>query len=279
MRSFTDPRRRLRALLSLFVLMAVFFAASVPAFAAGTEYTNPTTGFTAFIEDSAGLLDDEDYARVLQAMIPVTEFGSAAFVTVSENPEGSTASYIRTLYENYYYAGRMNESGTLFLIDMDLRNIYINSHGKFETIITDTKSEVITDNSYTYARRADYAGCAIEVFTEISTLLQGGKISEPMRHISNAILALISALMVGFLIARGAVTGRRASNRELLDAAEHHLYWNPPTVEKTYTSKRYDPVTSDSGGSSGGGGGFSGGGGGGGGGGGFSGGSGGGHSF
>ena len=70
----------------------------------------------------------------------------------------------------------------MFVIDMRNRNLYIINRGSVKDTITSAYSESITDNVYTYASGGDYYTCAEMVFTQELTLLQGGRISQPMRR-------------------------------------------------------------------------------------------------
>jgi uncharacterized protein len=96
-----------------------------------------------------------------------------------------------------------------------------------------------------------------------------------MKYITNALLAVIVALLINFVLVR--IRGRKikASKKELLAATLIGLAVSGATINLLSTKKMYSPRDTGSGSS----GGSSGGGGGGGGGGGFSGGGGGGHSF
>ncbi len=97
-----------------------------------------------------------------------------------------------------------------------------------------------------------------------------------MKYVSNALIALIAAFLINYLVIRVISARRRASHNKMLDAMIIQFRETNPQARFKNRTRVYSPPSSSSGGSSGGGGGFSGGGGGGGGG--HSGG-GGGHSF
>lgn len=235
--------------------------------AIGAElYINPDTEYVVILEDDADLLTDAEEAELAGKMQEITRWGSAAFKSIDEN-ETSTERYI----ESYYREKFGRESGTVFLIDMDNRNIWIKNNGQISRIITDSYSDTITDNSYRYASRGEYFACAMEVFDEIETLLAGSRIAQPMKYVSNGFLAVILALLLNYFLMRGMSKKRAPKESELLAGMAHHYFLNNPRATHLGQTKRYDPVSSDSGSSSGG---SSGGGGGGG-----SSGSGGGHSF
>ena len=56
---------------------------------------------------------------------------------------------------------------------MDNRNIWIHSNGAINRTINKAYAETITDNVYTYASDADYYICAMKVYEQEYTLLQG----------------------------------------------------------------------------------------------------------
>ena len=222
------------------------------------------------IEDDANLLSEEEEKRLEDVMSPLTEYGYIVFKSIDDN-DLSVEAYAA----NYYYNHFGNESGTMFLIDMDNRKIYICSAGSNYEVITDKKAEIITDNVYRYASDGDYYGCAEKAFMQIDNLLSGQKIAEPMRYISNVVISLVLGFLLTFMYVLTTMRIKKASRKKILNASEASVVFANVVGTKTGTHKVYSPVeSSSSGGSSGGG--FSGGGGGGGGG--FSGG-GGGHSF
>ncbi len=230
-----------------------------------STYQDPDTGYQAIIDDQADLLTPTQEEVLLSDMKPITVYGSVAFVSVDVN-NSSTASFA----QNYYYDLFGSGSGTIFFIDMDNRNIYIFSHGAIYETITDTKAEVITDNVYRYASDADYLGCAKEAFLQIHTLLEGGRIAQPMKYISNALLALILAFLINFGLVILASGVHRSSAKSILRSAKTSFTNTAPDIIFQNETQRYDPVESSSSGGSSGGSRSSGGGGGGGGGGGHS---------
>lgn len=247
-------------------------AASSSDTVSGVMYTNPNTGYQVFIQDGADLLNEGEEASLFTDMQSLTDYGGVAFVSADVSGQ-SSADYARQECYKYFSA----ESGTVFLIDMGNRNIYIFSTGAMEKTISAAKARTITDNVYTYAKKGDYYGCAKNVFLQEKTILEGGRIAEPMRYICAALVAVMAGLLIGYWVVRISRTHSVKPNAALLGAVRTRFNISDPDVKLTNTKKtRIATGGSFSGGgfSGGGGGGFSGGGGGG-----FSGGSGGGHSF
>ena len=65
---------------------------------------------------------------------------------------------------------------------------------------TGSYANTITDNIYRYASKEEYYNCAYNAYDHALTLLKGGMISQPMKYISNALIALVSALLLNFMV-------------------------------------------------------------------------------
>lgn len=239
------------------IMSCVLFLGFLKEVRAENYATNPDTGFEVIIEDEAELLSDAEEYALAEKMAEVTGYGHAAFVSVDTNYT-SAGSYAEDCYYSYFGY----ESGTLFLIDMDNREIYIYSDGEVYRTITKSYANTITDNIYTYASDAEYFTCAYKAFEQIVTLLEGNRIAQPMKYASNAFLAVISALLINYFVVMLTSAAKKPSERELLEATKHRCSLINTDAVYTHTTKKYDPPSS----SSSGGGGRSGGGGGGGGG-------------
>ena len=224
------------------------------------------------LEDDADLLNPEEEAKLIDVMTPLTEYGNIVFKTINEND--TTADQFA---KSYYYRNYGKDSGSILLIDMDNRMIYIYSAGYNFNIITNNKAEIITDNIYKYAASGNYYECAQEAFVEMKTILDGGKIAEPMRYASNVVISLVIGFLLTFFFVAASMRIKRSSNSKKVDSFGRHVAIANISVVASGTHRVYSPISDDSGFSSGGGGGggFSGGGGGGGG----ASGGGGGHSF
>ena len=230
-------------------------------------YVNPDTGYSAYIDDQANLLTEQEEKNLIKSMIRLTKYGHIAFVSTYQSNSSTYA-----FSDRYYHSHYQKQSGSIFVIDMYHREIYIFSDGYNYSVITSAKAYSITDNIYSYASQEDYYSCAKEAFGQMNTLLDGGKILEPMRYASNIFIALTLSFFLSFLFVLFKSKIRKAASRDILKSCDIQCDVGKTYAVKTGTHRVYSPISSDSGGSS------SGGGGGGGGGGGSSGG-GGGHSF
>ena len=166
----------------------------VPVLAAAETRTNETTGFIAVLDDSGSLLDTAEYDGVWEAMMPVTEYCNVGFYTCS----GSDKTYVMNkakAWANDNFQGTC----TLFIIDMATRQLAVWSSTDVQKTLTQSKGYTITDNVYKYASRGDYAGCAESAFNQMYKVLKGVNVKGPMRVISNALLALLAAILLAYL--------------------------------------------------------------------------------
>ncbi len=216
------------------------------------RYINNETNYKVIIDDMADLIKEEEEKELLNVMKPLTKHGHIAFVSINKNSYFSTSSYA----SNYYHNSFGTQSGSLFLIDMELREIYIFSDGANYNTITSSKAYLITDNIYKKATAEKYFDCAKEAYKEMNDLLEGKEILEPMRHITNALISITLAFFATFIFMINKSKIPKASDKQLLEYSNISFELGKINAEKTGTSKKYSPPSSSGGsGSSGGGGG------------------------
>lgn len=205
-------------------------------------WENPETGYQVLLEDDAALLDSGERAQLAEEMKVITSYGNAVLKTISYNSY-STSSYARDFYHDLYG----QSSGTLFLIDMDNRELYLFSDGAIYRTVTKSYAESITDNVYRYASKGNYYSCASEAFEQIHTLLAGQKIAQPMKYISNILLALILAALINYFLAMRTAGSAKASSREILNSISTQFAFNNPQRILTKQDKVYSPPSNSSG--------------------------------
>lgn len=205
-------------------------------------WNNQETGYRIILEDDAGLLSKEERAQLASEMQDITAYGNAAFKTVTFNGT-ATADFAR----NYYYELFGQESGTLFLIDMDNRELYIFSNGAIQKIITTAYANTITDNVYRYASSENYYRCASEAFEQITALLSGHRIAQPMKYICNALLALILAALINYFIVRLCSASPKPSRNEILKSVSTKFTFINPQKKLLSQRKTYSPIRTSSG--------------------------------
>ncbi len=265
-----DKKKRILAAVFFFFLLSltsrkiVLAAGSYTVEQGAFVYTNEDTGYQIYLSDEEDLLSSDEEKDLIEAMKPVTVYGNAAFISAYSS--GTTA---QSLAFDAYDALFSKASGTLFLIDMDDRKLWIESDGAIYEKITTEKANTITDNIYRYASDGDYAVCVITGFEQIVRVLENKPIPQSMKYICNMFLAMILALMLNFVFAYLSRVRNKVTQSALLGAMEYHFSVSNLKSKKVSSHKTYAPRSSGSDGGSGsshsgggGGGGHSGGGGG-----------------
>ena len=219
-------------------------------------YRDEETGYTAYILDYADLLSPSEEEDVLESMKELCYYGNVAFCSVSEN-EMQPSAMASQMYVNVFGSNKM--SGSLFLVDMEHRELYLhnagNVRGDISYVITSSKSSSIMDNVYKLASAGDYAACAKKVFRQELTLLGGGKIAQPMRLVSNIFLSIAFALLVSYGVVMAFSKTAQPTEKELLAAIRTKQRLNDYQRVFTHQTTEYSPRSSSSGGGGGGGGG------------------------
>lgn len=218
-------------------------------------HVNSETDYVAIINDYAQLLTDLEKEKLIEKMMPLTYYGHVAFVSVNYNETD-----VMSFAEDYYHYHFEYDSGTIFVIDMDNRDIAIFSDGHNYRVITSSKAYSITDNVYQYASDEDYYGCAEKAFDQINQLLRGEKIEEPMRYMSIAFISMTIAFFITFIFVLLKTKIKPLTDKQLLKNCNVSFKRGKVTVTPDGSHKVYSPPSSSSGGY-GGGSGFSGGGG------------------
>ncbi|MCR5181924.1 MAG: TPM domain-containing protein [Clostridia bacterium] len=240
----------------LITTAAAFTTQSVSA-AAYPGFYNRSTHFEVLVMDDADLLTDSEEYQLVGAMRSNTKFGNAVFLS-SDSPVESTAALAADTYKSMYGS----ESGSIFVVDMYNRYLYIFSDGLVYKFITKSYANTITDNVYRYATKGDYYTCAMEVFSQELKVLNGVRIAQPMKYVDNVLLALIASLFLNYLVLRIQARRDRATQAVMMESSKSYLALISAKYFDRGTTKIYSPPSSSSsGGSSGGGGGGGGGGG------------------
>lgn len=148
------------------------------------------------IYDQARLLSKEETDELYKVMEPITAFYPVAFVSTMNTFGTTTAGYAIETFRSMF----KNGEGILFLIDMNNRYLYLytsNSNMKLSV----SKCDSITDNVYRYASGGDYYTCAAKTFEQVYQVMSGISIPQPMKHMSNALIALCISLFAVFCVA------------------------------------------------------------------------------
>ncbi len=188
----------------ILILLLALLTALVPLACAGGENvqeTNEETGYTLVIRDEAGLIDSAEIAGVTEAMRGVTQYANVGFLTYpSGGNRQNSATKAQVWGDSTFGSGARF---TVFIIDMTNRHLDIYASRPLSSILTAAEENSIADNVYKSATYGNYARCAEDAFTQIEKILKGEKIATPMKYASNALLALIAAILAAYVLISG----------------------------------------------------------------------------
>ena len=148
------------------------------------------------MEDGADLLTQKQEADLQAKYAGITRYMDAAFVTASDARGAST----ERLAEQYAIRTYGNDPAVVFLIDMDNRQIYIYANGEAQSAVSRADARAITDNVYRFASKEDYYGCADSAFSQILARCEGQEIARPVKHITNAMIAVLFGILLNYLL-------------------------------------------------------------------------------
>lgn len=163
---------------------------------ADTVWTNPETGFSFRYEDTAELITDpSEIQDVQEAMKAVTAYANVIFYT-SHSVGSDYEKAARTLGNQTFGP---DKKWSMFFIDMKHRQLVVANSPVLERVITSGDCNTITDNVYRDAGRGQYSISAVKAFNQITTLLRGGRIAEPMKYISSILIGILLGVGATFV--------------------------------------------------------------------------------
>ena len=171
----------------------------------GLEWRNADTGYRVVIEDDIDLLTEAEERQLLSDMQPLTAYGSVAF--------WSTREYASDEIEQARLKRRALfdlESGSILVINMEIRRVTIQSYGAMYEVLTPARANSITNNVRNYLTRGEYYTASQKAYSQMNSLLRGNRIAQPMKHLSNACIAL----MVGLILMIGRVFRQSSTFRK-----------------------------------------------------------------
>ncbi len=223
----------------------------------GYGKTNEETGYQVVVFDGAELMSSEQLESILTEMYPLTAYGNFMLCTgyFGDSDARSQQAAVSIFHE--YFGQQAN--GGVFMIDMQNRFLYIETFNEVYQVITQSDANVITDNVYRYAMDGDYYQTSIIAFQQMYRLLEGAPIAQPMKLVTSALIALITAFMINFILVRFTSRSAVASRQEILSGLHTDFRAVNPSMRLTNTTRSYSPRSSSGGSRSGGGGGGGGG--------------------
>lgn len=216
------------------------------------KYTNPDTGYDAYVIDDYNYLSSSERKKLLENMKPITEFCNVVYLTDENNVNGTESYSQRLSYSTLETLFPNDESAVIYLVD-DWYD-YVASQGAARKIITSSKAYTITDNVYSFSAKEKFYEGATEAFAEIEILMKDGTIPEPLKYVGNAFFALFIAMLINYSIVNRKSKLKPAEMTEIVSGSSRQLKPGEFRAVHSHTSRTYSPRSSSSGGGHGGGG-------------------------
>ena len=110
------------------------------------------------VYDFADLLTDEEEDNLyneVKEYIDITNY-DLAIVTIDKNPKLDAMNYADDFYDYNSFGKNETNDGSLILIDMDTRELYISTSGYAIKMYDDTRIDSVLDDGYSYITNEDY---------------------------------------------------------------------------------------------------------------------------
>ena len=155
----------------------------------GLTWKNSKTGFRAVIEDELDLLTAAEERKILDDMIPLTEYGSVAFWSTREE-----SADVQTQAEEKRRALFREESSCIVVINKAYQQLSIQSRGQLAKVVTSARAGRIAARGSTDLTRGQTYNAVSEAFSQIGTLTGSSKAAAHLRVFCNLFLSLMIGL-------------------------------------------------------------------------------------
>ena len=155
----------------------------------GLTWKNSKTGFRAVIEDELDLLTAAEERKILDEMIPLTEYGSVAFWSTREE-----SADVQTQAEEKRRALFGEESSCIVVINKAYQRRSIQSRGQLAKVVTSARAGRIAARGSTDLTRGQTYNAVSEAFSQIGTLTGSSKAAAHLRVFCNLFLSLMIGL-------------------------------------------------------------------------------------
>jgi uncharacterized protein len=128
------------------------------------------------VYDEAGLFYSGEMQALEDQIAQLREMTKMDFVIVTTDRTGgkSSTAYADDFYDEGGFGNGSDDSGALFLIDMDNREVYISTFGAMTRYLTDSRIESILDDAYEYLPDGDYSDAAQAVIQDVAQYYKKG---------------------------------------------------------------------------------------------------------
>lgn len=192
-------------------------------------------GYQAIIEDDWGILAENEISKLVDTLKPITEYGNATIIIRSEFEDGA-----RMYAEEYVDVQYGGESGTVMLIDPRKNRLEIQNSGYIHEHIDANRCLDLIFEYDDYVESEKYFTCFVMVLNKMSVILADDEVAGPIKSVCYVLLALITAMVVMYLVVDSSMKKHVVSEDEWLESisakqdiynfSEHYLHENKKYV-------------------------------------------------
>lgn len=112
-----------------------------------------------YVYDEDGLLSDKELADLKQLLAESSETAGADIICITARVSSyeKEKKYLEDFFDAQYDAGLLREDAALLLVNMELRDVFIQGYGLCEFYLNNDRIEYILDDITPYLSDADYA--------------------------------------------------------------------------------------------------------------------------
>ena len=208
---FIDTMKKHMAVLltALFVFVVLLSTTGMAAGgrSAGGQSAEGQSPKTFTMDDRVHLLTNEHQDMIVEKYSAISEYLSAAFVTTNNNPD-SAGEYAKKYAIEHYG----NAPAVVFLYDVGNRDIFLYVNGSAKSIITKTDATVIINRIKKYVPRYQSYYCTDDCFDYILTKCRSHHLVGSVKHITNAMIAVLIGILINISIAAFSRAFRQGSS-------------------------------------------------------------------
>ncbi len=174
----------------------------------------PAVDASEKIYDFADLFSNDEEKKLYDQILKyISKYNlDLAVVTIDHNNKQSASSYAQDFYDYNYFGKGLENSGLLFLIDMESREIYISTTGLAIELYNDYRIDKILDGIFNYMSRKEYytgtssfvrlvsSYADIDKSKDKEYIISNGSLVKDYSYIGYVVIAAIVITVIAILI-------------------------------------------------------------------------------
>ncbi|MCR5208667.1 MAG: hypothetical protein K6C99_00470 [Lachnospiraceae bacterium] len=201
------------------------------------KYTNPDTGYYAYIDDREGFFDWSRMDRVMEAMKGLTTEGNVIFVT-----DSPWSDDVESYADRYFMdINGPVTPGIILVINWKGTIKILKAYNGFEEKISDQRAKSIVNDVYDYPGILSKATNATLIFERCEKELTELRIGRTFKNTIGIFFSIIIAFLLGGVILDVMMFSSKPSRKKKLKSMSSSKSINDRTVIVTERFEKYSP--------------------------------------